>query len=120
MTLISRIRRNLDRIHRKTGVETKRICTTTHAEASCRVPRASPLFVKDSLTTAVLADQAERFFAVWMAPELGRSDEAAAAQMWPLFEGAAAASTVAGVGVVAAARDMAAVLVSASKGCGRG
>jgi len=37
-----------------------------------------------------------------------------------LFEGATAASMVAGVGVVAAAKDAAAVLVSASKGCGRG
>lgn len=55
-----------------------------------------------------------------VAAELGRPDEAVAAQVWLLFEGATAASMVAGAGVVAAARDAAAVLVSASKGCGHG
>lgn len=55
-----------------------------------------------------------------VAAELGRPDEAVAAQVWLLFEGATAASAVAGAGVVAAAKDAASVLVSASKGCGRG
>lgn len=113
------MQRELGRIHRKTRAKTRRMCTTTHAEAPCRVSCAPPPFVKDSLAIAVLADRAERFFAVRVAAELGQPDEAAAAQAWLLFEGAAAASTVAGVGVVAA-KDAAAVLVSASRGCGRG
>lgn len=54
-----------------------------------------------------------------VAADLGRTDEAIAAQVWLLFEGATAASAVAGAGVVAAAQDAAAVLISASKS-GRG
>ena len=54
-----------------------------------------------------------------VAAELGRPDEAVAAQVWLLIEGATAASMVGGVGVVTAAKDAAAVLVSASKGCSR-
>lgn len=55
-----------------------------------------------------------------VAAELGRPDETVAAQVWLLFEGATAASMVAGAGVVVAAQDAAAVLVSASRGGGRG
>ena len=51
-----------------------------------------------------------------VAADLGRPDEAVSSQVWLLFEGATAASAVAGAGMIAAARDAAAILVAAAKG----
>lgn len=54
-----------------------------------------------------------------VAADLGRPDETVSSQVWLLFEGATAAAMVAGAEVVDAAKDAAAILVSAAKG-GRG